>query len=478
MERLGRSFSRISQRYLPDPLVLAILLTLLVMVVASAVPQSEPIRGAGALERLAGITGLWIQGITSTGFLAFALQMCLILLTGYGLAKAPVAARVLDALAGAARTNRGAVFLVALVSCVSCWINWGFGLIIAGLLAGQIRTRFARSRIPCRYPLIVASAYMGMMIWHGGLSGSAPLKVADGIDIERQVDGVSSTVRVEGITIHRTILSPINLVLTAVLFIAIPLVVRSMAGRPDSEDLPTLDDESPRAPPQLEEAGGSAVERTPAEMLNRSRWLRALVVTVALIALLARVREKQWGAVDLTFVNLLFLTLGLMLHRDIVSYMAAVAEGGRAIAGIVIQFPLYAGIQSIMAGAGLAAAVSHLFVNLSYWGTEVLGIEAGATFPVATFFSAALVNMFVPSGGGQWIVQGPIMCSAADQLQLPLAQTVMAVAYGDQLTNMVQPFWAIPLMGLTRVNARQFMGYCALLMLLAVPVFIAALLCF
>ena len=213
-------------------------------------------------------------------------------------------------------------------------------------------------------------------------------------------------------------------------------------------------------------------------MLNRAGWLRALVVAVALVALLAWVREKHWGAVDLTFVNLLFLTLGLMLHRDIVSYMAAVAEGGRAIAGIVIQFPLYAGIQSIMAGAGLAAAVSHLFVNLSHWGTEVLGIEAGATFPAATFFSAALVNLFVPSGGGQWIVQGPIMCSAADQLQLSLGQTVMAVAYGDQLTNMIQPFWAIPLMGLTRVNARQFMGYCALLMLLVVPVFIAALLCF
>jgi len=174
MERLGRFFSRISQRYLPDPLVLAVLLTLVVMVVAWAAPQSEPIRGTGALGRLTGVTGLWIQGIASTGFLAFALQMCLILLTGYGLAKAPVATRVLDGLAGAARTNRGAVFLVALVSCVACWINWGFGLIVSGLLAGQIRTRFARSRIRCQYPLIVASAYMGMMIWHGGLSGVGP----------------------------------------------------------------------------------------------------------------------------------------------------------------------------------------------------------------------------------------------------------------------------------------------------------------
>lgn len=476
MERLGRFFSRISQRYLPDPMVLAVLLTLFVMAVAWVAPQSDALRDAGVGGRLTGVTGLWIKGIASTGFLAFALQMCLILLTGFGLAKAPVATRLLDALAATARTNRGAVFLVALVSCVSCWINWGFGLIVSGLLAEQIRTRFARSRIPCQYPLIVASAYVGMMIWHGGLSGSAPLKVTGGITIERQLDGESVSVQVEGITIEHTTLSPTNLVLTGVLFIGIPLVVRGMAGRPGTGDL--LPEEAGPSVGPLESSAAPAVERTPADTLNRARWLRALIVLVALATLVMHVREKHWGAVDLTFVNLLFLTLGLMLHRDIVSYMAALADGGKAVVGIVIQFPLYAGIQNIMSGAGLAAAVSHFFVNLSQWGGEALGVASGTTFPAATFFSAALVNMFVPSGGGQWIVQGPIMCSAADHLHLSWGQTVMAVAYGDQLTNMIQPFWAIPLMGLTRVNARQFMGYCALLMLLATPVFIAALLFF
>jgi len=461
MERLGRFFSRISQRYLPDPMVLAILLTFFVMAVAWLVPQSDSVRDQAMLARAGTVTGLWIGGIASKGFLAFALQMCLILLTGFGLAKAPAATRLLDAIAGAVRTNRGAVFLVALVSCVACWINWGFGLIVSGLLAGQIRTRFARSRIPCQYPLIVASAYVGMMIWHGGLSGSAPLKEA------------------ESITINRTILSPANLVLTGFLFLGIPLVFRGMARRPEALEL--LSDEAPSAdvPPRPPaEADGRTSERTPADALNHAWWLRGLIVTVVLATLALRVHERKWGAVDLTFIIMLFLALGMMLHRDIVSYMAALADGGKAITGIVVQFPLYAGIQAVMAGAGLAAAISHLFVNLSQWGTEALGISPGVTFPAATFLSAAIVNMFVPSGGGQWIVQGPIVCSAAEHLHLPLSQTVMAVAYGDQLTNMIQPFWAIPLMGLTRVDARQFMGYCALLMLLAAPVFLLALVLF
>jgi short-chain fatty acids transporter len=162
----------------------------------------------------------------------------------------------------------------------------------------------------------------------------------------------------------------------------------------------------------------------------------------------------------------------------LLSYVRAVTDGGRAIVGIVIQFPLYSGIQGVMFGSGLAVAISQWFVDASQWSAELLSVTVGETFPIATFFSAAVVNLSVPSGGGQWIVQGSIMCGAAQSLSTPIDQTVMAIAYGDQLTNMVQPFWAIPLMGMTKVNAREFMGYCALLMLLAIPVFCAALLLF
>ncbi|MFH0980761.1 MAG: TIGR00366 family protein [Planctomycetota bacterium] len=479
MERLGRFFARLAQRYLPDPFVLALVLTLGVMVVAWLAPQNDALRAQGMLGRPAAVARLWIQGLANTEFLAFPLQMCLILLTGFALAKAPVATRLLDAIADTVRTNRGAAGLVALVSCTSCWINWGFGLIASGLLAARIRARFARLHRPCNYPLIVASAYVGMMIWHGGLSGSAPLKVTEGVPVERYVDGRLTPVQAEGITVNRTILSPANLALSAVLLVGIPCLARSMAGGTGGEVLSIQEDQvGLPAPRGSERDERGPAERTPAEALDHAPWLRTLVVLVALAALVVRVWEKRWGAVDLTFVILSFLTVGLLLHRDIVTYIAALTEGGRAVVGIVIQFPLYAGIQGLMAGAGLAAAVAHGFVNLSDWCGEMLGLASAVTFPIATFISACIINLFIPSGGGQWIVQGPIMCSAAEQLGLPLNQTVMAVAYGDELTNMVQPFWAIPLMGLSGVHAREFMGYCALLMLLATPAFAVALLCF
>lgn len=141
------------------------------------------------------------------------------------------------------------------------------------------------------------------------------------------------------------------------------------------------------------------------------------------------------------------------------------------------QFPVYAGIRGLMAGAGLAAALSQGLVDAADWTASALNVFADYTFTIATLLSAGLVNLFVPSGGGQWIVQGPIMCSAATSLSVPVETTVLAVSHGDQW-NMIQPFWAIPLMGLTGANVRQFMGYCALLLLLAAPVFMVALLLF
>lgn len=168
--------------------------------------------------------------------------------------------------------------------------------------------------------------------------------------------------------------------------------------------------------------------------------------------------------------------MGLLLHRNLSEYAAALAEGGRAVTGIILQFPLYSGIQGIMFGAGLAAALSGWFAEASAAVANTLDLAPSTTFPVAAFLSAGLVNLLVPSGGGQWIVQGPIMCSAAVALDAPIEQTVMAVSYGDQWTNMTQPFWALPLAGLTGVDVRRFLGYCVLLMIVATPIFIVALL--
>ncbi len=474
MERLGGFFARIAQRVLPDPFVIAAGLTLVAILIGVAIPQTAALRAEGIAGRLLAIARSWFDGVWDGGFLAFALQMCVVLLAGFGLAKAPGPTALLRRVAGAVGSGRGAVLCVAGVSCIGCWINWGFGLVAAGLLAREIRRGLARRRIPCNYALVVATAYSGMMIWHGGLSGSAPLKVAEnGVAIQRRIEDGSERIELPPIGVDRTILSRGNLLLTGVFWAGIPLVLLAMspasprsADRVEPEPLEQVD-KAPRLLP--EDATVS-----PAQRLNRSRLIPMLVAGIGLIALAGRARGGL-RAIDLNFVNLLFIALGLLLHRNLEDYIAAVTEGGRAVVGIVLQFPLYGGIQGVLVGTGIAAAFSEGFVDVSQWLAAALGVSPGLPFAPAALASAGLVNLFIPSGGGQWIVQGPIMCAAADALGLPVEQAVMAVSYGDQWTNMIQPFWAIPLMGLTGVNVREFMGYCALLMLLAGPVFLFGL---
>jgi short-chain fatty acids transporter len=298
----------------------------------------------------------------------------------------------------------------------------------------------------------------------------------DGVIIQVAGPTGLESLAVDAIAIRGTTLSSANLFLTVVLFVGVPLVLRMMALSTAQDDL-DVSDVTP-----VEAAGvrpsPAVSKRTLADSLNASRWLPVVVAVIIIVALARQWAERGTAAIGLNFVNSVFLGLGLLLHRNLMSYLEAVAEGGRAIVGIVIQFPLYSGIQGVMAGAGLAAAISQGFVEASQAIAEALHVSVHQTFPLATFVSAGVVNFLVPSGGGQWMVQGPIMCSAAHTLSVPLDQTVMAIAYGDQLTNMVQPFWAIPLIGMTRVDAREFMGYCALLMLLATPVFALALLLF
>ncbi len=475
MERLGQLFARVTRRVLPDPMVIACGLTLFVVLIAMVFPRTPDLREAGWLDRAPAVAAMWLDGVWNAGFLKFALQMCVVLLTGYGLAKAPAATRALHFLARRVRTNRSAVFLVTVVSCVGCWINWGFGLIAAGVLACRLRTELTRRGVRCQYALIVAGAYAGMMIWHGGLSGSAPLRMAkEGVRLTAAGStGAAASPIVIGI--ERTTLSGANLALSAMLVLGVPILLRRMAARDPNAGERLPDDEPVAAD---EPSGGRSSGGTLADRLNRSRLISIALALLATGALLHQLAGRGTAAINLNFVNTVFLAMGLLLHGNLPAYVSAVAEGGRAVTGIVLQFPLYSGIQGVMAGAGIAAAMSQSFVEASHWFAATLHVAPGVTLPVATFLSAGVVNLFVPSGGGQWIVQGPIMCGAAAALSVPLPTTVMALSYGDQLTNMIQPFWAIPLMGLTGVNVREFMGYCTLLMLVATPVFIVALLAF
>lgn len=204
-----------------------------------------------------------------------------------------------------------------------------------------------------------------------------------------------------------------------------------------------------------------------AERLDYSKFLAMvlgmLILTVFLLQYLPSLKLFNLTP---NMLNFFMLGLAILLHGSFKSFLNAVEEAISDVSGILIQFPLYFGIMGIMANSGMIGQISDFFVSIS---TQV-------TLPIFTFFSAALVNIFVPSGGGQWAVQGPLVIQSAMQLGVPLPKAIMALAYGDQITNMLQPFWALPLLGITKLKAKEILPYTLLFMVLGTIIFLLGLL--
>lgn len=450
ISRLGLLLSRAFRSVMPDPFVLAVLLTFVTIALALLLTPSSPTQ---VVDAWASEIGLW-------SLLRFAMQMSLILVTGYALATSPPVARLTRRLAQLPTTGANAAILVAVLATTTGVLNWGLGLIVGAVAAREVGAAMHRKGVPVHYPLLAASGYLGLMVWHGGFSGSAPLKVTSSGGIT-EIFGAAPPIG--PLSLDLTLFSPMNLFVTGGLLVLLPIVMAALAPRnaatirtADSFGI-TVDD------------GEANVPARPPESERKPLLLRLLeetpFVSYALVLLIAIWAWRYYwpaegpsGIRALTpdTVNLTMLGLGLLLHRTPASYVRAVERAASGAAGIILQFPLYAGIMGIMTATGLTAL----------FATSLAAISTSTTLPLTTFFSAAVINVFVPSGGGQWAIQGPIAMHSAITAGIEPAKMVMAVAYGDQLTNMLQPFWAIPLLAITRVQARDIVGYTTVAMLL------------
>lgn len=418
------------QRFLPDPFIFCIILTVLVFLVAM------PVTGQGPLAMI----DHWGNGVW--GLLAFSMQMALVLVLGTAFANAPAVKKFIRKIASVPKSPFQAIAFVTAISLMACWLNWGFGLVVGAILAKEV----ARQLKGVDYRLLIASAYSGFVVWHAGISGSVPLTVATGgEDLAKATMGVIT----EAIPTTETIFSPYNLVICAVILVLMPFINAWMHPSPDQVVAvdPKLLDE-----PELE----VRIARTPAEKLEDSRLMTALIAIMALI-FIVRYFMAHGFSLNLDIVNMIFLTLGIIFHGTPMNYVRAIMEAVKGAGGIILQFPFYAGIMGMMTGANvdglsLAGAISEGFAAIS---TTV-------TFPLFTFLSAGIVNVFVPSGGGQWAVQAPIMMPAGAALGVEPSITAMAIAWGDAWTNMIQPFWALPALGIAGLGARDIMGYCVI----------------
>ena len=438
MRRFGEFLAGLSRKYAPDSFVFALILTFLVYGLALLLTDHGPLQ----------LVFDWYGGFWN--LLSFSMQMVLILVTGYGLATSPVVERFLGYLAGKPRSGPEGIALVAAGAVILGCFNWGLSLIAGALLAREVATSARVRGIRLHYPLAVAAGYMGQLVWHGGLSASAPLVVnTPGHFLEGSMGQVA---------LSETLFRPFNLAITGGMLLLIPLVLMRLHPKGDAiKEAPLRETPAADSPP----SSGA----TFATKLENSRLLVWLVGLAGLLVVADFFRQRGILGLELNIVNFTLLILGLLLHGTPRSYGRAVSGGVRASSGVILQFPFYAGIMGIMSASGLATLIAGWFVSIS----------SPVTYPLWTLLSAGLINLAVPSGGGQWAVQGPIVLEATQALGADLGRSIMAVAYGDELTNMIQPFWALPLLGITRLRAGDILGYTAIPMFLAFSVMAAGI---
>ncbi|MBU2515157.1 short-chain fatty acid transporter [bacterium] len=441
---MGKVFDRWARRWMPNPMLFAILLTFVTYILGLIFTKSGPFE----------MIKYWNQGFWA--LLSFGMQMCLILVTGHALATSPIVRKGIEKLAGVPKAQAGAVFLVALTAAVASLINWGLGIIVGALMAREVARSGQMRNIKMHYPLLGAAGYAGFLTWHGGLSGSAPLLVATkGHFLEKSI-GIIST--------SQTLFSPLNIFVTIALLIVIPVTMLLMAPKDESEIVQIGDVDQGL----LEEEKAQTVSKekeAPADKMENSRIISLIIGIMGLIFVVWYFYSKGFQ-LNLDIVNFTFLFIGIILQGTPINYIKAVNEGTKACSGIIIQFPFYAGIMGMMKFSGLVAVMAGGFVAISNT----------TTYPLFAFLSAGLVNLFVPSGGGQVAVQGPIMVEAAQAMSFSMPKTIMAIAYGDAWTNMLQPFWALALLGITRLRARDIVGYTMVVLITSAIVFIIGLL--
>jgi len=443
LRALTRLCIRYAERYIPNPFLYALILTFITVAAALLWTASN----AGQ------VIDAWYKGIWE--ILAFALQMALVLVTGVTLADTPVAKRLLRRLGAVPAGQTGAAVTVFYAGAIGAWLNWGFGLVVGALVAREIAKRLK----DVDFSFLVAAAYMGTMVWASGLSSSIALATSTPGSVLNIVEQVTG--KVAGF--DRTIFAAYNLVPVVLLLILIPLALRYMG--PGFKEMKRVD---PNALIAQEEVGTPAERaHTFATMLEDAWPLSLLLVLMGLSYEYHSIRHKGFR-LDINGFIFIVLMLGLLFHWRPIRYVRSFEAGARTVGPILLQFLLYGGIMGIMTGTGLAALIAQRFVEFA----------SAHTLPFWTFISSNLITLFVPSGGGHWAVQGPFIVPVAVKLHVDPALVAMATAMGEQTANMVQPFWALPLLAIARLGIKDIMGYCLIALVIGLSVYGGALLMF
>ena len=476
VQRLGEMIADRVERWMPSPFLFAILLT---YVAAGAAFVSQ---GSGVTE----IAQSWYGGFWA--LLEFGMQMVLILVTANVVAYHPRVRGLILALVRIPKNGGQAAVLVGVGSMVTAWISWGLGLIFGAILAREMGKYAARKGMPVHYPLLAVAGYMGISLtWGWGLSSSAGLLQATEGNTLMELGFVDRVVPSTEWVFH-----PYPLALTALALTYGSIMLYMLS--PPKENCKPIGHYVDPDPDENQNAGGRSQhgsvephlfepehsdpvgdQETPAkntkpalaDRIDNSRVLAGVLAVTGVVVFLSAFFTRGLGALDLNNFNFGFLMIGLLLYASPTRYQREFYEAVKGSAGVVLLFPFYAGIIGIMTGTGLVDSMTE----------SLLSIATRDTFAVTAWITAGVLNVFVPSAGGEWAIIGGPMMMAGAELGIPHGQTIAAYSVGDAHTNLLNPFWAIPLLAITGIRARDMFGYAITMMILLIP-FLAIVLYF
>ena len=426
--KIGQKFEVWIRKALPDPLVIAIILTLIVGLLALALTPTTPIQ----------VVENWSKGFWE--LISFTMQVAFGLIAGACLAQSPAVKRGMTRLCSIPKSAAGAVLMLSVTTLVLWFVNWGIGLIAGAFLAKETAVQLSRKGAPYHLPLLAAGGYSGIITYEMGLTGAVPLWIAAAGHTFEADMGV--------VPLGEMVFSSFDLLCFAGMLVLVPLCLILMSPK-DRGKLIMLDPAQVEEEENRQEAGRTVRRRdTFAEKVENMRlwsWF------IALLGLAFAVNHfvKNGFNVDLNIFNLIILCIGLAVWGYPLDYAASFKEQTSQAWGVILQFPFYAGIMGIMTHSGLVPLIAKAFVQ----------IASPRTMAAISFLSAGIVNFFVPSGGGQWAVQGPVMIEAAKILGVELKTVPNAIGYGDAWTNLASPFWALPMAGVLGIKVRDFLGY-------------------
>ncbi len=418
------SFSRWSVRWVPDAMVFVLALTVIVFLMAWGLTKHGPLQ----------LVDDWVKGFWV--LLTFAMQMCVLMITGFTVADSKYVKNGINKLIDIPKTRNQTILMYFVFISILWYLHWGIGMMTSIIMGRQLAVR--KRGLGLDYIFIAAISYCAIVLTNGPSMAAQLLLATPGHFMEK-VTGV--------IPISLTTFHPQLLLTNLIMLLTAPFIMLAVA--PSKENSVEISEElakefTPQETPSVKNA-----QYTPAERRYPSPGRPILIAVIGVFWIGKFIATKGIGSLDLNVLNFIFFMLGLLLHGSANSFMASVQRGVVTVGGVIVQFPLYAGIFGIISFSGLATIIADWFVSIS----------TAYTFPFIVFIYSGFLNLFVPSGGSKFVIEAPYILPAAKKLGASMPMTINAYTYGDLWTNLIQPFWALPILGAFKLRFQDILPY-------------------